>query len=88
MLSHVVALHQAEEYGDCLTCALSHYDAWESTKRGEPSLTPPTPATKRMIAAHEYEDWPRGRVVYDCPANGFAVYADQHYSRSFNLEIN
>ncbi|OZB38341.1 MAG: hypothetical protein B7X48_13600 [Acidiphilium sp. 34-60-192] len=77
LLSHVVALDQAEEYGDCLTCALSHYDAWESTKRGEPLLTPLTPATKRMIAAHEYEDWPRGRIVFEQTKKCFVVYADR-----------
>jgi len=77
LLSHVVSIDQAEKYADCLTCQFSHYDAWKNTKRGKTSLNPLTPATNRLIAAHESEDWPRGRVVYDGTAQGFIVYADR-----------
>ncbi|OYV68244.1 MAG: hypothetical protein B7Z67_13960 [Acidiphilium sp. 21-60-14] len=77
LLSHVVSIDQAEKYDDCLTCQFSHYDAWKNTKRGKTSLNPLTPATNRLIAAHESEDWPRGRVVYDGMAQGFIAYADR-----------
>ncbi len=76
LLGHDVTLEAAEAYGDCLTDPLSHYDAWESTKRGKPLLAPLDAATKRLIAASEYEDWPRGRVVHDGTAQKFIVYAD------------
>jgi len=77
LLAHNVSLSAAETYGDCLTCPLSHYHAWEATKRGKPVLGPLTPAAKRLIAMSEYEDWPRGRVVYDRAAGSFIIYADR-----------
>ncbi|OYV40913.1 MAG: hypothetical protein B7Z80_03295 [Rhodospirillales bacterium 20-64-7] len=77
LLTHDVTLEAAEPYGDCLTCPLSHYDAWEGTKRGKPLLAPLDATVKRLIAASEYEDWPRGRVVYDGAAQKFIVYADR-----------
>ena len=77
LLSHILPLERAEEYGDCLTCPLSHYDAWEATKRGKPMLLPLTAATKALIAASEYEDWPRGRVTYDRSAKSFIIYTDR-----------
>ena len=30
----------------------------------------------RQIAATEYDEWPRGRIVYEKPARRFIIYAD------------
>jgi len=67
---------QAEPYGDCLTHALGHCEFWESLARlGESGLArrglPAEPAW------HEYEDFPRGRVVYVPGNRRFVVYADR-----------
>lgn len=77
LLTHDVALSEAEEYGDCLTSPLSHYRAWEAVRRGRHVLAPLTSATKRLISIHEYEEWPRGRVLYERPVQRFVVYADR-----------
>jgi hypothetical protein len=77
LLGHAIPLTHAEEYGACLTDPLSHYDAWGATKRGRPLLTPLDAITKKLIAASEYEEWPRGRVVYDRLRQTFIVYADR-----------
>jgi hypothetical protein len=46
ILAHRPSMSEAEEYGDCLTDPLSHYDAWETTKRGHPVLAPVDAAIK------------------------------------------
>jgi hypothetical protein len=68
-------LDEAEPYGDFLThgghheywMALARLGAGELRRRGSP--TAPTWS--------EYEEWPRGRVVYHVPARRFTVWADR-----------
>jgi hypothetical protein len=78
LLAHTLTLDEAETYGDCLTCPLSHIDAWEATKRGAQLLTPLATPTRIIIVTSEYEEWPRGRVVFERAAQRFVVYADRH----------
>ncbi len=63
-------LAEAEPYGDFLTHPRGHYEVWEGwrrlgaaglAKRGLPTL----------IAWHEYEHFPRGRVVFDITTHRF-----------------
>ena len=68
-------LKRAEEYGDCLTSPDGHYETWESWRRGR--LTLALPALAPVIAATEYETWPRGRIVFDRTADRFVIYADR-----------
>ncbi|MDL2325121.1 hypothetical protein LJC61_08285 [Ruminococcaceae bacterium OttesenSCG-928-A16] len=56
-----VPLHKAEPYGACLTTSVSHLDFWDS------ELT-------THFSEHEYESFPRGRVVYKDGI--FFVYLD------------
>ncbi len=77
LLSHDIVPNEAEEYGDCLTCPLSHYDARSAVRRGQSMLAPLTPATMRLISMHEYEEWPRGRAVYERLVQRFVIYADR-----------
>ena len=69
-------LDEAEPYGDCITHAAGHYDRWQEwqmlskaqrTRAGYPAL----------IASTEYDEWPRGRIVYEVPARRFIIYADR-----------
>ena len=69
-------LAQAEPYGDFLTHPGGHFDTWEAwrvlgpdglARRGLPSA----------IASHEYEHFPRGRVVFHRLAGRFTAYADR-----------
>ncbi|MBO1019671.1 hypothetical protein IPV08_06785 [Methylobacterium sp. SD274] len=73
-------LSEAEPYGDCLTYPGAHYDVWEGwcrlrpaglRKRGLPA----------MIASHEYEHFPRGRIVYETMPHRFVLYADRRLQR-------
>jgi len=66
----------AEPYGDFLTHSRGHYEIWEEWQRLRPAAL-----TKRsvppIILDHEYEDFPRGRIVYDTKTKLFIVYADR-----------
>lgn len=73
-------LAQAEAYGDCLTHPRGHHEVWEVWRRlGGTALRrrglPP------IIATHEYEAFPRGRVVYMLGPALFALYADRRLQR-------
>jgi hypothetical protein len=66
---------EAELYGDCLTHTGGHYEQWQRwqtlgvrglAKEGLPAA----------ILSSEYDDWPRGRVVFDAAAVRFMLYAD------------
>jgi hypothetical protein len=54
-------LDQAEVYGDCLTYGLGHYETWDHWRRDRTI----DPAMRALGWSYEYEDWPRGRIVFD-----------------------
>ena len=69
-------LDEGERYGDFLTHSGGRYEVWEAWRRlGAPSLA--ARSLLRAIAWHEYEHFPRGRVVYHCPTARFTLYADR-----------
>ena len=76
LVTDTTPLEQGESYGDFLTHANGHFDVWESWRRLGPAAL-----TKRglpqAIAWHEYEHFPRGRVVYHRLGERFTVYADR-----------
>jgi hypothetical protein len=62
--------------GDCLTHAAGHYERWEQWRTlGASRLA--ALGLPRQIAATEYDEWPRGRIVYEKPARRFIIYADR-----------
>jgi hypothetical protein len=61
-------LDQAEPYGDP-----GHYETWAHW-RGDRTLDP---ALRALVRAYEYEDWPRGRIVFDRLRDLFILYADR-----------
>jgi hypothetical protein len=69
----------ADEYGDCLTSPAEHHKIWEGWRRGQP--VPPVASLAPIIAAGEYEQWPRGRILFERPANRFVIYAGSSASR-------
>lgn len=87
-------LVRAETYGEFLTHSQGHYEVWEAWRHlGTAGLIlrrlPPA------IVWHEYEECPRGRIVYGCPQQKFTVYADRRLQaptiiariiRAFGLE--
>jgi hypothetical protein len=69
-------LADGEPYGDCITHATGHYERWQEWQalggtrlvaRGYPLV----------IASTEYDEWPRGRVVYETLPSRFILYADR-----------
>ena len=76
LLAHTVPLKQAKHYGDMLTTETGHYDVWSGlARRGVGGLQkaglPTAPAWS------EYEEWPRGRVIYDRKRRRFVIRADR-----------
>jgi hypothetical protein len=65
-------LAQAEACGDRLTCGPGHYETWAQWRRGRPI----DPALCAMVWFYEYEEWPRGRIVFDRSRDLFIIYAD------------
>lgn len=83
LLADKTPIGQGEAYGECITHATGHYEFWESlSEEGASSLI-----QRGMPAApawHEYEDFPRGRVVYWPEQKRFVIYADKRLqTRSF-----
>jgi hypothetical protein len=73
LLDHRCPISEAEPYGDMLTCPRGHCDVWEQwrkTARNDP------PGVDLLIARDEYEEWPRGRIVYSSREDRFVLYAD------------
>ena len=66
-------LDQAEPYGDCLTYGPGHYDSWAQWRRDRTV----EPALRAIVCSYEYEDWPRGRIVFDRARDLFILYADR-----------
>jgi hypothetical protein len=61
----------AEPYGDCLTYGPGHYETWAHWRRDQTA----EPAMRAIVRAYEYEDWPRGRIVFDRSRDVFILYA-------------
>ena len=76
LIAHRCALAEAEEYGEFLTCPHGHYEIWEQWRADSPG--DPIAA---VVRDSEYEEWPRGRVVFHSVQNQFTVYADRRISQ-------
>jgi hypothetical protein len=72
LIAHRCALADAEKYGDFLTSPHGHYDLWESWRAGNPP-----DGLAGIVRDAEYEEWPRGRVVFNFVRNQFVVYGDK-----------
>lgn len=82
-MAHRCALAEAEEYGEFRTSPHGQYDVSERWR-----AKCPTDRTAGIVRDSEYEEWPRGRVVYNANDQRFILYADaQILSRSVLLTI-
>ncbi len=66
-------MDQAEPYGDCLTYGPGHYETWSQWRRDKTV----DPDVRAVVRSYEYEDWPRGRIVFDRSRDLFVLYADR-----------
>ena len=75
LVTHRTPLAEAAPYGDFLTPPYGHYEVWEGWRRLGPAglVRRGLPA---LIAWHEYEHFPRGRVVFHPGADRLALYVD------------
>ncbi len=78
LLAERCALDAAEEYGDCLTFGPGHYEVWQRWQRARAPIS----SLASVVRGHEYEEWPRGRVVFDRKADRFFLYADRRIQRA------
>jgi hypothetical protein len=69
-------LDEGEPYGDCLTHAAGHNERWESWQALDAEGLRAIGFPDR-IASTEYDEWPRGRIVYETQAKRFVLYADR-----------
>ncbi len=73
LLAAACPLDQAEPYGDCMTYGPGHYETWAKWRRDKAV----DPALRALVRSHEYEAWPRGRIVFDRARDLFVLYADR-----------
>ncbi len=88
-------LTAAETCGDNLTHPHGHHEVWEGWRRlGPVSLA--RRGLPALIAWHEYEYFPRGRVVFNVPGSRFTLFADSRLQapnmlprvlRAFGLDL-
>lgn len=84
LLIDSTSLAQAEPYGDFLTHPRGHYEVWSQwQKRRAAPLA--GKSVYRAIADHEYEDFPRGRIVYEIRSGRFIVYADRRLQQEATM---
>ena len=82
LLDHRCSLEEAEPYGSMLTCPHGHHEVWEQWRLSAGGCPVIVAA---LIAASEYEEWPRGRIVYDTQNDHYIVYADAQILRRLTL---
>ena len=71
-------LQEAEPYGDFLTFThpAGHYERWEAWRAFGPGRLIAL-GYPGCIASTEYDQWPRGRIVYDTTARRFILDRDR-----------
>ncbi|MDR0458003.1 MAG: hypothetical protein LBH10_03100 [Burkholderiaceae bacterium] len=84
LLADAAPLAAAEPYGDFLDHPRGHYELWEHWK-AQGAAAPLEISVAQAIARHEYEDFPRGRIVFDVKNRRFIVYADRRLQQEGTL---
>lgn len=81
-----VLLELADAYGDMLTVDTGHLEHWSwLARRGARALRDAGVPTAPVWS--EYEEWPRGRVLYERPAARFVIRADRQLHRPEFLRL-
>jgi len=80
IIAVAVPLDRADIYGDMLTVDTGHLEYWTQLARsGTRALREAGIPTAPVWS--EYEEWPRGRVLYDRMAKRFVIRADKQLHR-------
>lgn len=75
-------LDKAEPYGDCLTFGPGHHEIWQGWRQARELDA----VARAVVRAHEYEDWPRGRIVFNRAQDRFILYCDRKLMRTKTIE--
>ena len=67
------SLEAAEPYGDFLTFPDGHLEVWEQWRRAKDSVA----SLRATVRSFEYEEWPRGRIVFGQLKRPFVLYTDR-----------
>jgi hypothetical protein len=78
-------LDAAERYGDCITHAAGHYERWQEWQASGIAWLGAT-GYPDLILSSEYDQWPRGRIVYEMPTRRFVLYADRRLQKPNIIE--
>ena len=73
LLAAGCSLKSGEPYGDFLTFPDGHYDVWQGWR----TLRDTDAALRTLVRIFEYEEWPRGRMVFDRVKARFVLYTDR-----------
>lgn len=85
LLADKTPIDQGEAYGECITHPNGHYEFWEGLSQlGAAALT--SRGMPTAPAWHEYEEFPRGRIVYWPKENRFVIYADRRLQTTTFIE--
>jgi hypothetical protein len=76
LITDSVPLSQGEPYGNCITHPRGHYEMWERWRRAGAFWLAHN-GLPTAICQTEYEEHPRGRIVYERSADLFVIYADR-----------
>ena len=80
VIALAVPLERADTYGDMLTVDTGHLEHRSRlARRGAPALRADGLPTAPVWS--EYEEWPRGRVLYDGSSQRFVIRADRQLHR-------
>lgn len=74
LIIDLTPISHAETYGDCLGHPTSHLDYWTELQR-----------TGIISADSEYEDAPRGRIVFNSRDGQYILYADKCIREKSNV---
>jgi hypothetical protein len=80
IIAMAAPLEQAVAYGDFLTVEQGHLEHWTQLARSGVSALRAAGLPTAPVWS-EYEEWPRGRVIYDLNAQRFIIRADRQLHR-------
>jgi hypothetical protein len=86
IIALAVPLDRADAYGDMLTVDTGHLEHWSRLARRSAVALRKAGIPIAPVWS-EYEEWPRGRVLYDRIAQRFIVRADQQLHRPEFLRL-
>lgn len=68
IIADAIPVAEGDQYGKYVNNPLSHHDYWNALRKKE-----------RRLSAYEYDQVPRGRVVYDNEEDRYLVYGSERF---------